>query len=216
MGKNYYILMADVKDSRLKKGSKLINSLLSIVKEKNKTYKSLFLSPLTVTLGDEFQSVLKSFADAIKIIIAIEEELIKENLDFKLRYILHYGVIDTPINSEIAYNMYGQGLISAREMLEKNKKIKDKRIYISCKNLKSSNIIELAFQNFTSYIDKWNKKDYKLIYSLIHQGDKTEKEIADDLNYDPAGISRRKRTLKIIEYKNLKNIIYFLANNHGI
>ena len=60
---------------------------------------------MTITLGDEFQGVIDSTENAIKVIFEIEEEIINNNQDLKLRYVINKGKIDTPINKNIAYEM---------------------------------------------------------------------------------------------------------------
>src|ERR1700731_4801117 len=106
----YLILMGDVIGSRKKDQLMLINSFKETINAVNKEKKNDFLSPMTITLGDEFQSVIKNLSAALDIIFSIEEEIAASGKNFKLRYILEEGEIETPINSKIAYGMLGSGL----------------------------------------------------------------------------------------------------------
>ena len=81
--------MADIIGSRNKKGNILMDQFSNVVKQVATKNNEVFLSPLTITLGDEFQSVVKSLKDGIKIITSIEEYIIKYKYEFKLRYILY-------------------------------------------------------------------------------------------------------------------------------
>ena len=131
----HYILMADIVDSGNKNQSKLMDDFKLLVKEINDSYHSKILSPLTITLGDEFQSVLKDLTTAIKIIIDIEEKIIINQFGFKLRYMLNQGEIDTSINTKIAYEMLGQGLTDAINILNDSKKDKNRFFYFSSTNI---------------------------------------------------------------------------------
>lgn len=215
MKKKYFILMADVIRSRSYTGNKVINELTKIADHFNKIQKSKFLSPITITLGDEFQAIITNYEEAIKLIVSIEEEFINRKINFRLRYILHYGYIDTPINKKIAYSMYGEGLTYAREYLESNKNTEGKRVFILCRNKLKDDIMEKAFEIIINFIDNWKIKDYKLIYNLIFQGEKTNLEIANKLKQEPSTVSRRKKTLNILEYNNIKSILYYLAQKNG-
>jgi len=57
------------------------------------------------TLGDEFQSVIKNLPAALDIIFSIEEKIAAGGQDFRLRYVLEEGKIETPLNRKIAYGM---------------------------------------------------------------------------------------------------------------
>ena len=119
---HYYILMGDIIASRKYKGLQLTQIFESLVSSCNSDLASGILSPYTITLGDEFQGVAKSLKSGIQSIFYFEETILRLGIDFKLRYVLHYGSIETQINREIAYGMRGPGLTKAREILELNRR----------------------------------------------------------------------------------------------
>lgn len=199
----YYILMADIIGSRNKKGNILMDQFSNVVKQVTKESNEAFFSPITITLGDEFQSVVKSLKDGIKIITSIEEYIIKYKYEFKLRYILYYGTIETSINSEIAYEMLGEGLTKAREYLGNHKK-EENRIHFELQNEKSV-ILNKLFYLYTSLLDKWKIKDFELIYSFIRNAD--YKEVARKLNKDRANVWRKNKSLQIHQYITIKELI---------
>ena len=98
---DYLVLMADVIGSRKKESTELISEFKRIVNYINDKWSKEILSPLTITLGDEFQGVINTTENSIKVIFDIEEEIIKNNQDLKLRYVVNKGKIDTPINKNI-------------------------------------------------------------------------------------------------------------------
>lgn len=199
----YYILMADVIKSRNQSGQKLMVDFKKLIDELKKDHKDSFLSPPTITLGDEFQSIVSSLNAGVKSIIAIEETIIKQNFEFKLRYVLHYGSIDTWINHESAYEMLGNGLTRTRELLSELKR-KNNRIFIQIP-IKQGDILNNLFKLFSFKIDKWKRKDYTLISQFI-QG-KDYKMIASDMEKERSAIWRKEKSLQIEQYLVIKRLI---------
>jgi hypothetical protein len=200
--------MADVIDSSHKDPRILMAIFKQIAEKLNKQYKELFFSPITITLGDEFQSVVRSLKAGLDIIFAFEEEIIHNEANFKLRYVLNYGEINTPINSESAYGMLGKGLIETREMLEGQKKSKD-RFIINIEEKRKKNTIKKAFSLYQYLIDEWRPKDYDLISELIKQ--KHYSEIAEKLGKDPSSIWRKSKSLEIDVYLEAKELLLLLS-----
>ena len=84
---------------------------------------------------------------SLNIILFIEEELIREKLDFKLRFVMLEGLIETLINKKIAFEMLGPGLTEARARLSTLKE-SNRRFYISLDNEKVSEILNSSFFRF--------------------------------------------------------------------
>lgn len=207
--KSYYILMADIISSREGNQHQLMTDFKKITTVIKRKYGKKFLSPITITLGDEFQSVLANLDDAIHIIIETEELMIRKEISFKLRYTLTEGKIDTPINHKTGYGMMGEGLTRARENLTALKELK-KRFYISVKNVNLSSTLNNCFDLYQHFLDSWNlKKDAKLITTLFDLKD--YKTAADLLQKDRSLIWKRKKNLRIDLYFSLKQIIYYTA-----
>lgn len=206
----YYILMADIISSRSQKGSQLIETFREVIDDINRTNKNRLLSPLTITLGDEFQGITNSIQAAVAIIIQIEEKLINKGAGFKLRYVLHYGEIDTPINHEIAYEMLGKGLTDAREKLNELKNNKEERVVLDVEHQNICKTLNKAFLIFSHIVDKWKLEDYPLISAFLK--DKDYKAVANELSRDRPSTWRRQKTLRVAEYYAIKDIIIYLSN----
>ncbi|MCF8333344.1 MAG: SatD family protein [Bacteroidales bacterium] len=67
--------MADIIKSRSREGSELMKGFRYMVEETTVQYKSKFISPLTITLGDEFQSIVQSLQDGIDLIFLKDKKL---------------------------------------------------------------------------------------------------------------------------------------------
>jgi len=77
-------------------------------------------SPLTITLGDEFQGLLTGFAHAWDAAVALRLELLVAEVP--CRFVVGAARLETPVNTKEAWNMMGSGLSAARD------KLNDKRI----------------------------------------------------------------------------------------
>lgn len=205
----HFILMADVIKSGEREQDQLMSDFKKVVQEINQDYSSVLLSPLTITLGDEFQGVIKDLASAVKIILSLEEKKIHNKLDFQLRYVLHQGLIDTPINENIAYEMLGAGLTAARLKLNSLKKEKS-RFIVSLDDALQTTILNEAFVIFAGITEKWNlKSDYELVASFIALED--YKRVAENLNKTRSQVWKREKTLNIESYKAVKKIIQLIT-----
>ena len=202
--------MCDVLNSREKNQKNLIEDFRNCTSYINNKYKKNILSPLTITLGDEFQGVIKNLSNSIKIIVELEEFIIKNNFPMKLRYVLYFGEIETEINSNIAYEMLGNGLTDSRRIIN-NMKEKDSRFYIDTKEESKNSILNNGFNIFQNIVDKWKiEKDYEIIYSLIEFKD--YKIVSEKLNKNRSLVWRRERNLNISSYTSAKEILLVISN----
>lgn len=199
------VLMADIQDSGLKNSINIMDFFRQIVDDSNAIFKKNIDSPLTITLGDEFQGVVKNVLNAIRIIYYIEEFIVKNNINFKLRYVINDGKIDTEINPVRSYEMLGQGLTDARQQLNELKKTKS-RFFISLSNEPKSRILNESFIVYQGIIDGWNiKKDYELLTKFIDLED--YKKVALSINKDKSQVWKRNKNLNIDSYFAIKRVI---------
>lgn len=203
---NYSILMADIISSRSKNSKELMSQFKELIKQINLIFKSDILSPLTITLGDEFQGVVKSDEVAIKIIFALEECIVQHEYKFKLKYVLNNGIIDTEINKKNAYEMLGEGLTKARKLLNENKGSENRfLISLNEKDDFKEEYINKVFLIYQNYVDNWKSKDMKAVYNFLKYDD--YKIVGNILNIDRSSAWRRKKSLNINEYKITKELI---------
>lgn len=203
-----YILMADVVASGKKDQKQLMKDFKKLITEINESYANDILSPLTITLGDEFQCVLKDLAVSIQIILHLEEAIIHQKMNFQLRYILNQGNIETPINKAIAYEMLGSGLTEARQKLTDAKQHKQ-RFLITIDNKFQQEILTDAFKIAENIIDKWDlEKDYEVVSNFIKFKD--YKIVSEAVNKTRSQLWKREKTLNIESYNSVKNIIQLI------
>lgn len=205
----HWIIMADIIKSSDYQGLILHEEFKDIVKVVNLKFKKKLISPLTITLGDEFQGITKRLKDSIDIIIYMEETILKKKSFFALRYIVNCGEIETPINSEIAYGMLGEGLTNARKMLESLKN-NDLRFDFEIGKIIKNQSLKDAFLIFQNIQSKWHSKDDKKMASLFIQYH-DYKVIASKTGITRSQIWKKEKSLNISSYFAIKNIISYLS-----
>lgn len=85
------------------------------VDRQNEARKSALASPLTITLGDEFQGLMTSFPEAAAAARAMRLELLGHGIE--CRFVIGAVALRTPLNEKRAWNMMGPGLSAARAKL---------------------------------------------------------------------------------------------------
>lgn len=206
--KKYWILMADIVSSKSFDGQKLQRDFDTIVESCNKKYAKNILSPLTITLGDEFQGIVLKAKDGFDIINELEEMIIINNFTFKLRYVLVYGEINTPINTEIAHGMLGNGLTYAREQIN-NLKAEHERFWVFTSKSKNNLLINEAFKIYQSIMDKWQTEADRALVSAFMKW-KDYKKVAEKINKTRSQIWKREKNLNIYSYFAIKTILKHL------
>lgn len=207
MSKRYIILMADMISSQKMPQPVTQNEFKHIVSEINSKYRKNILSPLTITLGDEFQSVIKDVNTAIKIIIEIEEYLVFRNSSIFLRYVVHEGEIDTEINTENAHGMVGNGLTQTRKLLSYSKKTKERFLIAIDDNDTIYKKYRALFNLYNMFIELWGRKEGELIEWFLNLDD--YKLVAEKVNKNRSLIWKRKKSLQIEPYKSLKKLFEY-------
>jgi hypothetical protein len=198
--------MADVVGSRGYSQLELYEKLKSLVEFANSSFSKKLLSPLTVTLGDEFQGVVVSLKDASELLFFMEEYLATNNFGFKLRFVICYGNIDTPINKLNAMGMLGAGLTNARKLLNDSKKSKI-RFQILLEDSIKTEILSNCFIIYQELIEKWyNRKDIDHIALINKEMD--YKVVSAKLNISRSQIWKKYNTLNFKSLFAIKRIVF--------
>lgn len=91
-------------------------SFNAAIDAQNAAMRATIASPLTITLGDEFQGLLTSFTQALAAAQALRFHLLAD--DIECRFVIGLVALHTPLNRDRAWNMMGHGLARAREKLD--------------------------------------------------------------------------------------------------
>lgn len=204
----YTIMMADIIKSREIKGKGLMNSFTEIVESVNKKHQERLLSPLTVTLGDEFQGIPDSIDSAVEIFFDLEEMVIMRSGGYKLRYVILEGEVETSINPDFAHGMLGKGLTQARESLEVMKE-SEERVLFYLQDQKKEKALNEGGHLYQWIVDDWNEKDRELVRAFWEYRD--YKTVAKALNKNVSLMWKREKSLQLREYRGVKQVIRYMV-----
>lgn len=113
---HYAVLMGDLVDSEgYADHAKLHGAFNAAIERQNARLVYDLMSPLTITLGDEFQGLLSSLVAAAWTAQQIRFDLMRQDID--CRFVIGLVDLKTPLNPERAWNMMGPGFAAARERL---------------------------------------------------------------------------------------------------
>ncbi len=183
--KQFLVIIGDIVRSRqIKNRAKAQNRFLKILKSIFENNKSIFASPPTLTIGDEFQAVLTTADDLFLLIHRIEISL----HPIQLRFGLGIGGIDTPINSEAAIGMDGSAFHRARRSLE-IAKAQNLKYVLSVKDSDETDANRLLVSWINAAIQSWSTEKVKILVKR-REGLK-QKEIAAQLNISQPAVSQQ-------------------------
>ncbi len=85
----------------------------------NEQHAAQIKSPLTITLGDEFQGLVRGLENAWRVASYVRLSLMRDGIG--CRFVIGVVTLKTPMNTERAWNMMGPGLAAARDKLNDKK-----------------------------------------------------------------------------------------------
>jgi hypothetical protein len=205
----YFVLMGDIVGSSEKRGAALMTSFKSVIQSANSHFSKQILSPLTITLGDEFQGVVHDLRSVVDVIFHVDQMLVGTNPEFRIRYSMQYGSIDTPVNKENAHGMLGEGLTKARKGLEE---MKPKKLHYRMVTTdgKTDDMLNGLFRLYDSFYSDWSKNDREYLERFFEQDD--YKWVGEQLSKDPSTVWRKRISLKLDEFNIAKDLIRSTAN----
>ncbi|SFT52879.1 SatD family (SatD) [Algoriphagus locisalis] len=202
-----WIIMGDVVKSSDADQVTLQRNFTQLIKMVNESFKAELASPLTITLGDEFQGIVKSKEAIATIVFALEEYRWQLEIPILIRYSVTLGEIATEINPVIAYGMLGSGLSEAREALIEMKSEEDRLVLNG--DFPKKLQMALSLNLLLELQEQWKWKDREIIKGYFEFKD--YKKVAKDLDKDVSLMWRRFKSLDFTSYqkrRKLVNLIY--------
>ena len=197
---NLIAIIGDIIDSKkIPKDKRNLyqNNLKNILSEINKTYESEICSNFIITLGDEFQGVIKNSIDLFSIIEKIEMAMDP----IQIRFGIGIGPLLTQINREASIGADGPAYHRARKSIMhlKNEKENIQNIFIETGNRLYNEELNAHLYWVCRTRNTWTKLQRKIVKYKIENVDITQNQIAADLSIDQSLVSR---TLKASLYSN--------------
>lgn len=205
---DHFILMGDVVKSREYQAASLRKHFLELIDGCNEALEGRILSPYTVTLGDEFQGVADSLEGALQAVFHLEETALQTGLNFRIRYVLGYGPIETEINRQKAHAMMGPGLTRVRELLTEKKR-GGPRFRFELETERQSRLLENLFRVIDCITRDWKWEDIPLIFAMLSES--SDAEVGKKFDKDRSLIWKRRKNLMVEEYRALKESAFLLS-----
>ncbi len=166
--KQYIAIIGDIVDSKkIQDRDKAQSRLKDTLSAVNKWYSNSIASDFIITLGDEFQGLLKSGEEAIRIIEEIEYKM----YPVKIRFGIGIGEITTEIDPKMSLGADGPAYYNARQMIEELKAIKNKTGEYNIK-LKSGNdcdiLINVIFSLLYVLKSHWTDRQREVVHASYY------------------------------------------------
>ncbi len=203
------ILMGDVVGSSSLDSTFVQESLGEMVQAMNRDHKASILSPLTITLGDEFQGICADSVQGVILLMDFELYRLEHQLPYKMHFVLLEGSVDTEINTETAYGMLGSGLTDARELLSSKKRDRN-RFETELEDRFISKQIKRLFSVLDGISEAWKVADFPLILDMLNEPN--NQLVADQHQKTRAQIWKRRKTLQVELYRTIQDVIKDLIN----
>ncbi|MES2132838.1 MAG: SatD family protein [Bacteroidota bacterium] len=205
---DHYILMSEIRSLKQAQDPDFQRDLKNVTAIINKLHKKDLITPLDIVIPGEFQGITNDLQGSLQMIFDIEECIIENNLNFKLKHVLYHDTIETVQSKHSAYERLGFGLIDARDKLNQIKKT-DSRFLMVTSNEKQSLDLNNLFFIYEDYIDSWKKTDYEYVSAFMNNKD--YKEVASQFNLNISSGWRREKSLKMKQYYTIKEMILGVA-----
>ncbi len=208
--KPYIAIIGDIIGSKQIKErnvvQKKLNDTLDII---NKKFPEAIASKFMITLGDEFQGLLKAGSNTIEIIEYIERKMYPT----QIRFGIGVGEITTTINPDIPIGADGPAYYNAREMINNLKEIKrrkkeiDTNIMIGTSNNNEVDILLNAIFGLCTFIkSKWTNRQREIIYDCMEHGDNQIKA-AERLGITQSSVQKNLSNSGYYSYKKTMDTI---------
>lgn len=203
----YCAIIGDIVGSKkLKTREEIQFKFDKVLKKINTKYSDDIASKFMITLGDEFQGLLKNFHVSYKIIKEIQK-----NMDpVKLVFGVGIGPMDTEFKRYNSIGSDGPAYHLARYMVQKSK-IKKPSICYKIYNSLAGDLINSSIYFIESCQNKRTKKQKVAVE--LYENKKSQMKVAKSLNIGQSAVSQLLKNSFYDEIKNAEdNIEVFLMN----
>lgn len=174
----YAAVMGDLVESERSRDVEGLHTRFNkAIKTQNNVHRNELASPLTITLGDEFQGLTRSLAGAATLVRDLRLQLTAEGVD--CRFVIGRVELKTSLNPDMAWNMMGPGLSQARAKLNEKRSPSRYRFSIPDDPL-TETTLEAIGVGLTTVERGWTEQQQHDIMALL--GGMTPTELARHRN----------------------------------
>lgn len=216
----YVAIIGDIVDSKKLTDRNVVQQKLKkVLEDINNKYSEDIASKFTITLGDEFQGLLKNRNSIMKIVFEIEMAM----TPIQIRFGIGIGDISTDISFNNSSEIDGPAYHRARKMI---KEIKEKKSQYAesysnvliCSeedNLEIDELLNSILSVCTALKSKWTERQKEIIYAYI-TNDKNQYKAAHILNIGQPSVNKALRSAQFYTYKHAMDTVNaFLSKERG-
>lgn len=213
---DYTVIIGDIIDSKdIKNRNQVQTTVKNILSTINKKYSKDIAAEFSITLGDEFQGLLKNRNNIINIIS--EFEMIMAPVS--IRFGVGIGNVSTDINFERSAEIDGSAYHRARTMiedLENSENQYSKRqanILISSqdKNIEIDQLLNSILSLCTALKSKWTLRQHEIIHTYL-LNDENQYKTAEKLSIGQSTVSKALNAANFTTYQSaMANVNSFLT-----
>lgn len=216
----YVAIIGDIVDSKKINNRKVIQrKFKNVLTDINVKYSEDIASKFTITLGDEFQGLLKNRNNIMKIICEIEMAM----TPIELRFGIGIGSISTDINFDNSSEIDGSAYYRARKMI---KEIESKKFQYAerhsnimiCSeenNIEIDELLNSILSVCTALKSKWTDRQKEIIYAYL-SNDENQYKAAKFLNIGQPSVNKALSNARFYSYKSaIDTVNSFLSKERG-
>lgn len=214
---NYLAIIGDLLASRKMKEREVVQEKLKLAFDRiNKHCKPLIVSKFTLTLGDEFQAVLKVGANAWNCL-----DILESWSPVPYRMGIGYGAISTKIDPELSLGADGEAYWNAREAIrEVHSQNWNGKCHVLFHGTKPDqdfhlNTLIMAGETFKSSWTSLQKETFATLLEMgIYNCDFNQNEAAQYLGISASALSKRLTAGNIKAYLRIRESLAMLTERY--
>lgn len=200
----YLALIADVIDSKMvEERFDLQKQLEKTLQTMNELFGEFIASNFTLTLGDEFQGLLKADAPVFQIIDTLRSELTPT----QLRFGIGLGEILTDIDPLQSIGADGPAYWNARaaiNLVHQKNDYGNTQIYFSCGKEKQDFFVNALIASGEAIRSGWRGSQEEILLDLlkrcVYSENFSQQDLAQSLEINPSALSKRLKSSSIRVY----------------
>ena len=200
----YLALIADVIDSKMvQERFDLQKQLEKTLQTMNELFGEFLASSFTLTLGDEFQALLKADAPVFQIIDTLRSELTPT----QLRFGIGLGDIVTDIDPLQSIGADGPAYWNARaaiNLVHQKNDYGNTQIYFSCGKEKQDFFVNALIASGEAIRSGWRGSQEEILLDLlkrcVYSENFSQQDLAQSLEINPSALSKRLKSSSIRVY----------------
>jgi hypothetical protein len=135
----------------------------SAVQWANATHGPMIVSPLTITLGDEFQGLCATLEGGLGVVRDLRARLLTNGVG--CRFVVGAVRLETPVNPARAWNMMGPGLAGSRQRLADKRDANAYRFELRGQPELQA-LMEAVGASLTQIEDSWTDRQREVVLAL--------------------------------------------------